>query len=224
MGALVIINFALIVESLPALLRGTLVTLQIAALGSFIGIFFGTVVGIGQTNKNRFISWCAHGYAFLLRGTPMLIQIFILVYVFPQIGITIPKFWAAILAIGLNSSAYVSFIIKSGIQSVQRGTIEAARVLGFSRAQTMRFIILPQAVRVVLPALGNEFVTLIKDSSLASLVGVVELTQEGRIIISRTYDALSMYCVIALMYLVLTTAVSLIIAYIEQRMKTHARS
>lgn len=218
------INTTLIVESLPALLRGTFLTLYIAALGSCIGLSLGTVIGILQTHKNRFIRSLAFLYASLLRGTPMLIQIFMLVYVFPQIGIMIPKFWAAIFAIGLNSSAYVSFIIKSGIQSVSRGTIEAAYVLGLSKMQTMRFIILPQAMRVVLPALGNEFITLIKDSSLASLVGVVELTQEGRIIISKTYDAVTLYCAVAIIYLFLTSCLSLLISHLEKRMNPHARS
>lgn len=218
------INITLIIESLPVLLRGMLVTLQIAGLGCCIGLSLGIIVGIAQANKNRFIRSVAYVYASLLRGTPMLIQIFMVVYVLPQIGIMIPKFWAAIIAIGLNSSAYVSFIIKSGIQSVARGSIEAAYTLGLSKIQTMRFIILPQALRVVLPALGNEFITLIKDSSLASLVGVVELTQEGRIIIGRTYDALSMYCIIAVIYLLLTTCLSLCVAYLEKRMDYHARS
>lgn len=218
------INMTLIIESLPLLFRGMIVTLQIAGLSCCIGLSLGVIVGIFQTSKNTIIHSLAYIYASLLRGTPMLIQIFIVVYVLPQIGIMIPKFWAAILAIGLNSSAYVSFIIKSGIQSVSRGTIEAAYTLGLSKWQTMRFIILPQALRVVLPALGNEFTTLIKDSSLASLVGVVELTQEGRIIIGRTYDALSMYCIIAVIYLLLTTSLSLFVSYLEKRMDYNARS
>lgn len=218
------INTTLVIESLPVLLRGTLVTLYIAALGSCIGLSLGTIVGVLQAHKNKYIRSLAFLYASLLRGTPMLIQIFMLVYVLPQMGIMIPKFWAAILAIGLNSSAYVSFIIKSGIASVSRGTIEAAHVLGLSKMQTMRFIILPQALQVVLPALGNEFITLIKDSSLASLVGVVELTQEGRIIISKTYDAVTMYCVVAIIYLLLTSCLSLFISYLEKRMNHHARS
>jgi His/Glu/Gln/Arg/opine family amino acid ABC transporter permease subunit len=220
----VMVNPSLIIESLPSLLKGALVTIEIAALGTCIGLFIGVLVGVGQASPRRIIALPAQAYAFLMRGTPMLIQILMIVYVLPQLGIFIPKFWGAILAIGLNSGAYISFIIKSGIQSIGKGTIEAAHVLGLSRFQTMRFIILPQALRVVLPALGNELVTLIKDSSLASLVGVVELTQQGRIIISQTYDALSLYCTVACIYLVLTTIVSLAVATLEQRMKNNARS
>ena len=106
-------------------------------------------------------------------------------------GITIDTYWAVIGAIGLNSAAYIAHIIKSGILSVGKGQVEAGQMLGFSQMQIMRYIIFPQAVRVVLPALGNEFIVLIKDSSLASIVGVMELTKEGEIITSQTYDALT---------------------------------
>lgn len=218
------IDMTLLLQSLPSLLRGAALSLIIATFGSFIGMLLGVLVGIGQTSRYKMIAYSAQVYAFLLRGTPMLIQIFMLVYVLPQCGIAIPKFWAVVLAIGLNSSAYVSFIVKSGIQAISSGTLEAAYVLGFSRFQTMRFIVLPQALRMVLPSLGNECITLIKDSSLASLVGITELTQEGRIIMSRTYDALTVYTSVALIYLALTTTLSFIIAYLETRWKHNART
>ncbi|MBU4269981.1 amino acid ABC transporter permease, partial [Candidatus Dependentiae bacterium] len=143
-------------------------------------------------------------------------------YIFPQLGIDISAFWSAALAIGLNSAAYLSQTIKSGISSIGIGQWEAAQVLGFNKIQTLQFIILPQAIRVIIPALGNEFITLIKDSSLASTIGVVELVKEGSIIISRTYKVIPVYYMITGIYLIITTILSLCLSRIERRMNKNA--
>ena len=216
------IDIQLIIASWPMLMRGTLVTLQIASLGCFIGFTFGTVLALLQASKNRFLSGLVTLYTTIIRGTPMLIQITFAVYVLPELGLPLPKFWAAVFAIGCNSAAYISQIMRSGINSISAGQLEAAQVLGLSTMQTIWYIILPQAFRVVLPALGNEFITLVKDSSLASIVGVAELYREGSLIISRTYDQLTIYLILACIYLTITTMVSLIIAYLEKRMN-HAQ-
>ena len=217
------INISLILDSLPALLRGALVSLQIAAGASLIGIVLGTIFGLGLKSRNTFLRILVNVYVTIIRGTPMLIQITFAYFVLPQLGLTFPAIWVAIVAIGLNSAAYISQIIKAGIASVGRGQIEAAFVLGLSRWQAMRYIVLPQAFRVVIPALGNEFITLIKDSSLASIISVYELSKEASIIRSRTYDAISTYVVVALIYLIMTTTLSIIINRIERRMNRHVR-
>lgn len=219
-----IIDLHLIYQYLPDLLRGFGVSLQIAALGSLIGIIQGTALAILQTSTIRFFNILVMIFVTIIRGTPMLIQILCAFYLLPQLGINIDAFWMAIIAIGCNSSAYISQIIRSGIQAVNKGQIEAAHVLGLTKIQTMRYIILPQAIAVVIPALGNEFVTLIKDSSLASIIGVSELTKEGRLIISRTYDAISIFTAIALLYLIITSAVSFFIYKLEQRMHRHVKN
>lgn len=152
----------------------------------------------------------------------MLIQIPFFYYLLPEIGIELSLFATAVIAIGLNSTAYISQIVRSGIISIGKGQTEAAHVLGFTPLQTMRYILFPQALRTVLPALLNEFITLIKDSSLASTIGVVELFKEGTIIISRTYAVIPIYCAIALIYLVLTTALSFLTALIERKMNRYA--
>jgi len=149
----------------------------------------------------------------------MLVQIMIVFYVLPQLGVNLSAFWAAVIAIGCNSSAYLSQVIKAGIVSIGKGQWEAAQVLGFSRAQTLRYIILPQTVRVILPALGNEFVTLLKDSSLASSIGAVELVKEGTLIISRTYKVIPVYCMMTLIYLAMTTVLLFALGRLEKRMK-----
>lgn len=215
------IDVALVVTYWPNLVRGIIVTLEIAAIGCFIGITLGTFLGFAQAQGNAFARTAVAIYATLLRGTPMLIQIAFAVFVLPQLGINIPIFWAATLAIGFNSSAYLSQIIRAGVASVGKGQLEAAYVLGFTRLQAIRFIILPQALATVLPALGNEFITLIKDSSLASTVGVMELTKEASYIKNQTYDALTVYCIIGVIYLLLTTPLSLFVAHLEKRMNRH---
>lgn len=217
------IDFALVVASLPTLLKGAVVTLQLASLSCIIGTLLGTLLGILQASKNAFARWIVTIYVTIVRGTPVLIQLYIVVYLFPAIGISLPYFWSAVVAIGLNSAAYVSQIIKLGIQSVGKGQLEAAHVLGFSSLQKIRFIILPQALRTVLPALGNELITLIKETSLASVIGVVELTKTGSMLRGITLDVVTIFAAVGLMYLVMTGLVSLLVHYLEKRLH-HAQN
>lgn len=217
------IDFNLIWENLPSLLHGALVSIEIAALGAFIGIIFGTLLGLAQTSKSKILRWLSSIYVTIIRGIPMLIQIYAAFYILPQFGLVFSAFWVAVLAIGFNSAAYVSQIIKAGIRSIGKGQIEAGRVLGLSNIQITQFIILPQAFRVVIPALGNEFITLIKDSALASTIGVVELTKEGIFIRGRTFDSITVFFAVACIYLIITTTLSLFINWLEKRMNQHVR-
>jgi arginine/lysine/histidine transport system permease protein len=219
-----IIDFNLINEYLPVLLKGLVVTLQIAGIGCFIGLVLGTILALMQTSKNKLLRILVTSYVVVIRGTPMLIQILCAYFLLPQIGIHIPALWTAIIAIGLNSAAYISQVIRSGISSIGKGQIEAAKVLGFSTSATIRYIILPQALRTTLPALGNEFVTLIKDSALASIISVPELTKQASYVKSKTFDAITVYFAVAILYLILTSTVSLFMAYLEKRMNTHAKN
>lgn len=220
----IVINVSIIYDALPFLLRGALVTLEIASCGCFFGLLLGTVIGVIQSFvTHRFVRSLVALYITIIRGTPMLIQIAFAAYVLPELGLKLSPFWASIFAISLNSAAYVSQIVRSGIQAIHKGQLEAAYVLGFSRLQTIYYIVLPQAFQVIFPALGNEFITLVKDSSLASTIGVAELTKEAGIIKNRTFDALSVYCAVALFYLVITSTLSLVIAYIEKKVDRHAR-
>lgn len=217
------IDFKLIQENLPLLLHGAMASIQIAALGALIGILFGTLLGLAQTSKTAILRWLSTLYVTIIRGIPMLIQIMAAFYILPQLGILLPAFWVAVVAIGLNSAAYVSQIIKAGIRSIGKGQIEAGRVLGLSGMQITRFIVLPQAFRVVIPALGNEFITLVKDSALASVIGVVELTKEGIFIRGRTFDSITVFFAVACIYLIITTTLSLFINWLEKRMNRHVR-
>ncbi len=216
------INTVLISESLPALLSGVLITLKIAAVSSCMGITLGIILAFAQQVPFTVIRWLVTAYITFTRGTPMFTQILFAFYVLPQFGLTIPALWVTIVAIGLNSACYVSQIMRSGILSVSRGQKEAARVLGLSGWQIARYIVLPQAVRAVIPALGNEAITLVKDSSLASVIGVAELSRQGSVIISRTYDAITIFAAMAVLYLIITSTISYIVAVVERRMNIHA--
>ncbi len=201
----------------PLLLKGLFVSLQLAFYSCIIGAVLGILFGICLAQKIRIVYPCLQVYVLVVRGTPMLIQIAALYYILFYIGLGICAFWAAVLSIGFNSAAYVSQIVVAGIQAVGRGQVEAAKTLGFNNIQIIRFIVLPQAMRVVFPALGNELVTLIKDSSLASTIGVCELTKQGGIIASQTYNIPALYLMMGFLYLLVTTTVSFLFSRIEKR-------
>ena len=218
------INFSLIMESFPALTRGVLVTLQISFFASIFGFFFGLILGFLNSTKNRLINSIVTTYVTMIRGTPMLVQIIMIFYLLPALNINISPVSSAMIAIGINSSAYVSQIIRSGISSVSVGQIEAAKVLGLNKFQTAFLIVLPQAIRTTLPTLSNEFITLIKDSSLASIIGVMELSKQGSIIRSRTYDAFSILFIVAAMYLFMTSLLTFIMKRVEKKMRVYVKN
>ncbi len=217
------IDFDLIWNSLPTLLYGTWVSLQITFIAAFIGLFFGSLLGLSDfLYKSKLLSLLIESYVALFRGTPMLVQILFIYYALPQLGITLDPFWAASLAIGCNSCAYISQIIRGGVLNVSKGEIEAAYTLGFTPMRMAYWIVFPQAFRAVLPALTNELITLIKDSSLASIIGVVELAKEASIIRSRTYDAFSVLLAVAVIYLLLTTSLSFLLKKYELKCGSYA--
>lgn len=208
----------------PQLVQGAAFSLVIAACSSAIGFIGGTLLGIAQASRNTALKIAVATYATIIRGTPLLLQITFFFLMLPSLGVHISPMSTAILAIGINSSAYISQIVRSGIASVSRGQIEAARTLGISSFDITRYIVLPQALRVVVPALGNEFITLIKESSLASTVGVLELYARGGIIITHAFNALTIYIATGLMYLAMTSVVSIIFLKLEHTLNQHVRN
>ena len=214
------INFDLMVQAMPLLLTGAAVTVQITALSVLLGIIIGLFVGIARISTYRVIHLIAAVYVDFLRGTPLLVQIFLVYFALPVVtGQRIDPFVAAIAACSINSSAYVAEIFRAGIQSIDAGQMEAGRSLGMSWLQTMRYIIVPQAARRVIPPLGNEFSALLKDSSLVSVIGFEELTRRGQLIIARTYASLEIWLCVAIIYLVMTVSISRLVAWLERRYK-----
>lgn len=208
----------LIMESIPLLMTGAAITVEITVLSIALGIIIGLFAGIARISSFKPIKYAAAVYVDFFRGTPLLVQIFIIYFALPVLtGQRIDPFVAAITACGINSGAYVAEIFRAGIESVDKGQMEAGRSLGMTWIQTMAYIIVPQAFRRVIPPLGNEFIALLKDSSLVSVIGFEELTRRGQLIIARTYGALEIWLSVAVIYLVMTLTISRLVAYLEKR-------
>ena len=211
-------DFELIQRALPILLMGAGVTIEITAFSVAIGFFIGLFVGIARISQFKILRIMAAVYADCIRGTPLLVQIFLIYFALPMaIGQRVDPFIAAVAACGINSGAYVSEIFRAGIQAIDVGQMEAGRSLGLTWWQTMRFIILPQAFKNILPPLGNEFIAMLKDSSLVSVIGFEELTRRGQLIIAQTYGSFEIWMTVAVLYLIMTMAISRIVAFLEKR-------
>lgn len=213
-------DFDLVVKSFPLLLLGAGVTVQITAVSVSVGMLIGMFVGIARLSKIWLIKTLAAIYVDFIRGTPLLVQIFLIYFALPLIiGTRIDPFIAAITACSINSGAYVAEIFRGGIQSIDKGQMEAGRSLGMTWSQTMIHVILPQAFKRIIPPLGNEFIAMLKDSSLVSVIGFEELTRRGQLIIARTYGTFEIWLSVAVIYLIMTFAISRLVNYLERRYK-----
>ncbi len=222
MDGLMNFDMNLVVNSFPLLLIGAGVTIQITVLSTAIGFVIGLIVGVARISNLRVLRMLAEVYVEFFRGTPLLVQIFLFYFALPVItGQRIDPFIAAISACGINSGAYVAEIFRAGIQSVDDGQMEAGRSLGMTWLQTMRYIIVPQAFKRVIPPLGNEFIAMLKDSSLVSVIGFEELTRRGQLIIAKTYGSFEIWMSVAVIYLVMTLTISRFVAYLERRYRVH---
>ena len=215
------LNVDLMINSLPLLIVGAGITIQITAISVGLGLIIGMFVGIARICNVKVLRALATAYIDFLRGTPLLVQIFLIYFALPMVvGQRVDPFIAAITACGINSGAYIAEIFRAGIQAIDEGQMEAGRSLGMSWVQTMRYIIVPQAFKNVIPPLGNEFIALLKDSSLVSVIGFEELTRRGQLIIARTYGSLEIWITVALIYLVMTLTISRLVSYMEKRLAT----
>ncbi len=210
--------FPFLVGILPHLGKGALMTIELTIISVGIGVVIGIFGGIARVSRNPILLIPSTIYVEVIRGTPLLAQLFLVYFGLPSLGINLPPFTAAVIAMGINSGAYVTEIFRGGIQSIERGQMEAARSLGLSYLQAMRYIILPQAFKRILPPLGNEFIAMLKDSSLASTIAIAELMRVGREITSRTFRSFEVLAVVALLYLAITLPLSLLVRYTERRM------
>ncbi|MBO6258577.1 MAG: amino acid ABC transporter permease [Succinivibrio sp.] len=211
-------DFDLILNSLPLLGIGALVTIEITAVAVTCGVLIGLFVGIAELSRYKALRLPAKVYVDFIRGTPLLVQIFIIYFALPTVlGMRIEPFIAAVTACSINSGAYVAEIFRSGIQSIDKGQTEAGRSLGLTWSQTMRDIIIPQAFRRIIPQLGNEFIAMLKDSSLVSVIGFEELTRKGQLIIASTYGSLEIWTAVAVIYLVMTLSISQLVAFLEKK-------
>ncbi|TYO97200.1 amino acid ABC transporter permease [Desulfallas thermosapovorans] len=227
------------IQSLPFLVKGAGVTVFITLFSVAIGCVIGLIAGLSRLSKNRLLRVLATAYVDFFRGTPLLVQILLVYYGVPALlndaqgflmenygmpqlieNYAMPRLLAAIMACSLNSGAYVAEIFRAGVQSIEKGQMEAARSLGMTHGQAMRFVILPQAFKRVIPPLFNEIIAMLKDTSLLSVIGIIELTKSGMLVVARTYEAFAIYITIALFYLVMTFSLSRYVDYLERRLKT----
>ncbi len=211
-------------------IRGLGTTIEIAILGLIIGIVIGTVISVIKVMPKykvvpRILEKVCDVYVALFRGTPMVVQLLLGNFVLlPMLGIVVDEIIVAILVFGLNSAAYVSEIMRSGIQSVDAGQLEAGRAVGLSYSAAMMKIVIPQSIKNILPTLGNEFIVLVKDTSIVSFIAVVDVTKAFRQIGDANYDYIIPYLCLALVYLVLVMLITLGIKLLERRLRRSDRS
>jgi len=204
------------VVSQGILVTGLITTLEISMYSAVLGMLIGILAGMGRISTNPLFKGLSTIYVEIIRGTPLLVQIFIFYFFFGTI-LELTRFTAGMLALAFFTGAYVAEIIRAGIQSIDPGQMEAARSLGMNYVQSMIHIIMPQALKRTLPPMAGQFISLIKDSSLVSVIAITDLTKAGREIITTSFYVFEIWTVVALMYLVLTFSLSMVVRYIERR-------
>ncbi len=197
---------------------GAWLTLRLSVLGVLFGTVFGVLLALVRLSRIWVLKFLAVTYIEIIRGTPMLVQILIIYYALPTVGINLPAFVAGVVALTINSAAYMAEVFRAGIQAIDKGQTEAARSLGMSRSMTMRLIVLPQAFRNMLPAIGNELIVIIKDSSLISVVGLAELLYNARTIQGVTFRSFEPLLVAGGIYFIMTFTLSRLLILLERRM------
>ena len=212
------LDFGLVFDNMDSLLRAVLVTISLAFLAEFFGIVLGLGLALLKISRSRLLSAPAQLYIDVFRGTPLLVQITIIYFTTASVGLRFTSlFFAGLVALSLNAAAYVAEIFRSGIQSIDRGQMEAGRASGLSYAKTMRYIIVPQAFRRVIPPLTNEFVMLIKDTSLVSVIGLAELLRAARVLQSETFNGTPLIAA-ALIYLAICLPLIYLTNALERRL------
>ncbi|EYB69670.1 amino acid ABC transporter permease [Deinococcus phoenicis] len=204
--------------ALPTLLRAAPITLGYALAAMLLGLPLALLVALARLSGIAFLRWLSGVYVSFIRGTPLLVQIFVVYYGLPSFGVTLSPLVGGVLALTLNAAAYLSETMRAAILSVPRGQWEAALSLGLTRRQTLRLVVLPQAARVALPSLGNTLIGLVKDTSLVSVITVVELLRSAQLVIARTFEPFGPYLAAALIYWVLSSLLELVQRRLETRL------
>lgn len=218
-------DFSFLTDYSYYFVSGTINTIVIAILTVLFGVIIGTFIALMKISNNKPLKFIASAYVEFIRGTPLLVQISLIYFLitFPEfnfLGIQMDRFIPGVIAMSINSGAYVAEIIRAGILAVDKGQMEAARSIGFTAGQSMRFIIIPQAIKNILPALGNEFVVVIKESSILSVIGIVELMRSTDIVKTAIYRPFEPLLVAAAIYFILTFTLTRVLGVAERRMRT----
>lgn len=208
----------LIIDSLPYLLEGLKITLYIFVVAIILGFIIGLIMALMRLSPWKILNWIAKIFIDAIRGTPILVQLFFIYFGLNSLEfISLDRDTAGIITVAINAGAYFAEIIRAGIQSMDKGQTEAARSLGLTNTQNMRHIILPQAFRRMLPTFTNQAIISLKDTSLLSVIGIADLTQKGQVVIARTFEAISIWLVVGVMYFIVIYLLSLLSSFLERR-------
>lgn len=210
-------DWSVIWENYDVFIEGALLTLEISAISLLLSLPLGVIFGFGRISKNGFIRFISSAYVEIMRGVPLLV---LLMWIYFGLGgiLGLSSYWGSIISLALFEGAFLAEIFRSGVQAVPKGQMEAARSAGMSSYQAMRYIILPQAIRRILPPTASQFIMLIKDSSLVSIIAGVDLTLKAKNLVSSSFRALEIWTAVAVIYFIMTFTLSLVIRYFEKRM------
>lgn len=212
------IDWQIVEMAIPLLARGTLVTLQIAIIAGILAIMLGFFLGLCSLSGSRVLRVLIGGYVDFVRGTPLLIQIFLVFFALPIVGIRLTEIWAGIAALVINTSGYIAETVRGSTGAIERGQTEAAKSIGMTRVRILVYILLPQALKPMIPPLTNELISMTKNTSLLSVISVYELTRAGQAIISVHFVPFEIYMLLAIYYYALIKALSALSRWVERRM------
>ncbi len=216
-----LVEWQIVLKYFPVLAKGAVMTVELTALAILFGTALGLGIALAKISRNLVVARLAQLYTWLWRGTPLLLQLFVIYYGLPEVGLTLNPFQAAVLGLSLNAGAYVSEIIRGAIQSIERGQTEAARSLGMSYFQAMYRVILPQAFRRMLPPLGNEFIAMLKDSSLVATISMVDLMRTAQQMYAATFRPVEIFLATGVLYLFLTTLFTITFGKLERNLSAY---
>jgi ectoine/hydroxyectoine ABC transporter permease protein EhuD len=208
------------ISFLPTLLEGARITITVSLVSYLLSLIVGLMFGLGRVAQFGPVRWAAAVYVQFFRGTPLLLQLFFIYYILPHVGIVLSPFTSGVMGLTINYSAYMAEVFRSGIQAISRGQWVAARSLGMSQWLLMRRIILPQAIRVVIPALGNFFVAIFKDSALVSIITMRDLMFSGELLASVTFKHFEVFTLVAIIYFMISYPAAKLVQHIEGRLDT----
>ena len=216
-------NSQVAVENLGPLLAGLVLTIELTFVVIVLSLGFALLVALGGMSRWHLLRWVIKAYIEIMRGTPLLLQLIYIYYVLPEIGIRLDAFTAGVIGLTLNYSAYISEVYRGGILAVPKGQHDAAAALGMTRALAMRRIVLPQAIRIVIPTLGNYFISLFKDTALCSVVSIQEVVFTAQIVAARNFQYFTLYTVVAAMYFLVSFPAARLVGWLERRTRSGYR-
>jgi His/Glu/Gln/Arg/opine family amino acid ABC transporter permease subunit len=211
-------DWAIMKDAVPELLVGLWATVRICALAMIFGSVIGVVVGVLLLSRPVALRWAAFAYVDIIRGTPLLIQLLLIYFALPAVGVRLSEFWAGVTALSINAGGFIAEAVRGAIGSIDVGQSEAARSIGMTRGETLRIILLPQAARAFIPPMTNELISLVKGSAILSVISVYELTRSGQAIIATRFVPVEIYLMLAVYYYALISAISFASRAVERRL------